>query len=264
MLGRRLGSSFFAGRCLLRTTRASQIAWKGRPQNVATFNLTADPWASWAPGPIDRRGLASEAGDDGGRKVLTSTAEVNIGRLAGAATKTIEIQGDVEFVARGPKAVHNAVKAIALSTQYLQQNTGDDTGSKAIGASIKKVATKTEIDGEERQTIEYRFLAKPVAAPQREKEVNFSVAKDTNTGAMAGELVKALQSRGSVTLGGMGPGATNNAIKAIIIADAYMADHFDKGDALTIIPWQEKVEAQGVGESWRLLMHCEPRLKWYA
>mmetsp|Transcript_2472 Transcript_2472/g.6170 ORF Transcript_2472/g.6170 Transcript_2472/m.6170 type:complete len:251 (+) Transcript_2472:48-800(+) len=245
-----LGSSCLVRRCLLRSKPAAQLGWmRLPPYSEPTFKLSI-----WQVG---KRTMADEAGDI---RVLTVTSEVNVGKLAGATVKTIEAQGQVELAARGPKAVHNAVKTLALSSKYLQQN-----GTKeVVAASVKKVVSKHEQDGEERTSISYNFLAKPVDPPAQEKEVNFSVAKDTNTGAMAGELAKALQNRGSVTLGGMGPSATNNAVKAIIIADAYMADHFDKGDALTIVPWQDKVEAQGVGESWRILMHCEPRLKWTA
>uniref|UniRef100_A0A7S2AH25 Uncharacterized protein n=1 Tax=Alexandrium andersonii TaxID=327968 RepID=A0A7S2AH25_9DINO len=96
------------------------------------------------------------------------------------------------------------------------------------------------------------LLPAPPSTEGRAPEI--FIASGTNVGQAAGLIARLLESNGLVTIGGMGPIATSNALKALIIARSYLTES-SEGRPLVAFVSSEKFREKDEDRT-RMVMSC--------
>mmetsp|Transcript_69557 Transcript_69557/g.192408 ORF Transcript_69557/g.192408 Transcript_69557/m.192408 type:complete len:225 (-) Transcript_69557:7-681(-) len=185
---------------------------------------------------------------------LVSTRSVNVGRLAAAVAARIRTRGRCAVKAVGPLPCHNALKSVVIASSFLH----DEHAGKGLAVTPeqdferRRTAPSGRITDTSLMRLQVRLLPRPPVGEGKMPEV--FIASGTNVGQAAGMIARITESRGLVTVGGMGPAATSNALKALIIAQSYMAE-LSNGKALVAFVSSEKFKEKSE-ERTRLVMSC--------
>eukprot|EP00929_Paragymnodinium_shiwhaense_P097959 TRINITY_DN59519_c0_g1_i1.p1 TRINITY_DN59519_c0_g1~~TRINITY_DN59519_c0_g1_i1.p1 ORF type:complete len:298 (+),score=35.76 TRINITY_DN59519_c0_g1_i1:198-1091(+) len=168
---------------------------------------------------------------------LYASANINVGRLAGAIAAKIRQDGSCHLEACGPNAGHKGLKAIMMANKYLET----DFPGKTLAIHVGKVTKPAS--GNMPETAMSRLSLWPVARssepgvgqlrrdqPGSDKP-DIIAGKDVNPGLLAGDLVNLLLRRrknqpddATVTIGGMGAVATSMSLKCLVLARVYLAE----------------------------------------
>eukprot|EP00928_Gymnodinium_smaydae_P092136 TRINITY_DN75941_c0_g1_i1.p1 TRINITY_DN75941_c0_g1~~TRINITY_DN75941_c0_g1_i1.p1 ORF type:complete len:286 (+),score=64.21 TRINITY_DN75941_c0_g1_i1:80-859(+) len=201
---------------------------------------------------------------------LLSSAKVNVGKLAGAVSERVRTEGQCYIQAVGPDPCHNALKAVIIAGTYLE--------SAAAGADVELAVTpeKSFLEGRvapSGRTTDTAFLnllvrqlpAAPAAsaagdaasaAGASEAPKDVVVGSDTNVGKAAGLVATRMQENGAVTIGCMGAASSAKALKAVIVAQKYLADYLGEDNVLAASVRTEKFRTQGGEDMKRLVLSC--------
>lgn len=176
-------------------------------------------------------------------------ANINVGKLAGSILHRVR-QGDVcELDAIGPNAQHKALKSLVMANRYLQL----EMAGNYLAFRLERVARPAIGAAPETSLLRFRMELLPGLLPPA-RPPDLLVARDTNPGLMAGDLMKVFHTKRVVTVVGMGPVAMSRAFKTLLIAQVFLNGSGD-GDVLLAAPQSEQVRVGGE-ERARFMLIC--------
>lgn len=183
--------------------------------------------------PLARRraATAAEAGDAVEPEHLTVAAKTNTGKLAGAIAEQVRKKQSSSIIGAGPDACHNALKAMTIATNYLQ----DAFPGQVLGTLPKK-QVRLEPGGREMHYLVLNVQLFPgMECPD---QANIHLTKDANVGVLAAELVAELKRRDVVMVAGLGPYCALNMVKATIVAVSYL-ENDGYGGQIVVAPMMQ-------------------------
>mmetsp|Transcript_82263 Transcript_82263/g.129523 ORF Transcript_82263/g.129523 Transcript_82263/m.129523 type:complete len:251 (+) Transcript_82263:64-816(+) len=155
---------------------------------------------------------------------LVSTTTSNVGRFAGAIAGRIRERSSCHVDAIGPAALYNAVKSIVIAGTYLNES----HAGQCLAAFPEKINVADNHTEDNRVSKAWRVKVALIKSTVEElSDPALYVARDTNTGLLAGLVAKGLKERGQTDLGAMGAPAISNAFKALLITRTYMKEDLD-------------------------------------
>lgn len=210
--------------------------------------------SNWLQQGVQRRYVASSDNS----QTMRMGKDTNLGNLAGAIAERVRTGGVLTLDAVGPKQTHQALKSVIMANGFLKDRGGHE--GKQLAVTPEKRFVELE---EEEQVAEsgprtmLRLHMQLVPEGSRADQPDIKVAATTNTGWLAGHLTKRLKEADAATLGGMGATSSNNSLKAMLIAQAFLKESLTGGRVLAVSVWDDKVKPKaGKEDASRMMMSC--------
>merc|ERR1711933_667717 len=144
----------------------------------------------------------------------------------------------VAIDAVGPQQAHLVLNAVIRASTYLQDS---KRGGPSFEGKQLLITPEKTVTGETRVSVlRLHVQALPEVQVAKGGVTDLRIAEMSNTGKLGGALVWHLKQGDKVTMGGMGPQCTNNAFKAMLIAQRLGKSILD-GSVLAVSVKDEKV-----------------------
>eukprot|EP00668_Euglena_longa_P009820 GGOE01011889.1.p1 GENE.GGOE01011889.1~~GGOE01011889.1.p1 ORF type:complete len:286 (+),score=75.30 GGOE01011889.1:98-859(+) len=193
-----------------------------------------DMLLSMQPGDLSSLQLLNESAealaafdDFGDEPVLKVASKSNIHALAGAIAKRMRAGGQVQMVAIGPDSVNQAMKAIAISRTYLE----DDLLDVAVAPEFLRIPGR-DPSQVQRSAIQFIVhscvcLEQKGAARDQKPTVDaetsqLKVAGSSTPSFTAGAIAKRIRLGARCAVVSMGADSINQAVKAVAIARTFL------------------------------------------
>lgn len=199
----------------------------------------------------DRRHMHSADSSSAIPPPLLCPARANVGKLAGAMANRIQQDTFCEVESVGPEALLKALKSVIFAERYLQEA----QLGKCLGAAPRKVVVPAKAAGLP-ETSMIRLRVRPLPEqPARLEQPHFLAAGDTNPGLLAADIAACLRESGAVSVGSMGAHATSRSVKAIMIAQVYLASMLGQRKELVMVPHMDSFATRDE-ERFRVVLSC--------
>lgn len=206
---------------------------------------------------LQRRSFAAEATESRGTSKagpLISGKDVNVGKMAGALANQIRESGACRIDCIGAMPIYSAVKAVNIASGYLE----DSHPGQRLCIHHEWVTQPASEAPAGIDTKLLRFHVKPVTPPSIKDEPELiMVSAKTNTGLAAGLISRVIEQSGGAALSCMGSASVTNAVKAMGIAQSYLAKRDALGDNKVVgaVVRTEKF-MDGNEERTRMILSC--------
>jgi stage V sporulation protein S len=147
--------------------------------------------------------------------------------VAGAIARSVRAGGQVDVVGMGPRSINQAIKALAITREFLEKDGLDFTcRPKFVHIQVDGDANKAS---ERRSALTIRLNVterRPTRSSDGTDTTVLKIASQSVALRIAGALAKNVRKGQRVEMVAMGPEPVNQAVKAIAIAREYLVDDF--------------------------------------